>query len=134
MAVRDALRNKGGWPLHQDVFCISEGQQGKYYVIERHQCPYAKTDAYDSYRRHEGNKCKRYKDKDRIEEAVKSFEKAIKINKNLPEAHEELGMIYYRKLKDNDKALYHFERLLSLNPGHPDAESINDIIRLLKSR
>jgi len=58
----------------------------------------------------------------------------VQLNKRMIDAHEELGMIYYRKLDNNEKAVYHFEKLLSLQPNHPRADKIQDIINLLKNK
>ena len=61
-----------------------------------------------------------------------SFKKSLQINASQIEAHEELGMIYYRNLKNNQKAIYHFEKVLSMKPNHPDSDKINSILNLLK--
>jgi tetratricopeptide (TPR) repeat protein len=73
-----------------------------------------------------------YRDRGLYEEAVKSFERSVQLNQSLWAGHEELGMIFYRKLKDKQKAVFHFEKLLSMKPDHPDADKIQDIINLLK--
>jgi len=41
-------------------------------------------------------------------------------------------MIYYRRIKDKQKAISNFERVLALKPDHPNADKIQDIIGLLK--
>ncbi|HOF14071.1 MAG TPA: tetratricopeptide repeat protein, partial [Spirochaetota bacterium] len=73
-----------------------------------------------------------YREKGMYEQAANEFERSLQINSSLADAHEELGMIYYRKLKNNDKAIYHFEKLLSMKPNHPKADQIRDIIAMLK--
>jgi len=73
-----------------------------------------------------------YKNQNSYDRAASSFEKSLQINASQVEAHEELGMIYYRNLKNNQKAIYHFEKVLSMKPNHPDADKINSILNLLK--
>ena len=65
---------------------------------------------------------------------LKSFDRAVKLDTQLSDAHEELGAIYYKNLKDKTKAIYHYEKLLSMKPNHPDREKIQDIINMLKGK
>ena len=44
-----------------------------------------------------------YRDNKNYSKAAESFEKALKLRRNDHEAHYELGMIYYRNLKNNAK-------------------------------
>jgi tetratricopeptide (TPR) repeat protein len=73
-----------------------------------------------------------YRDKNDFNKSASSFEKSLQINDKQVEAHEELGMIYYRNLKDNRKAVFHFEKVISMQPNHPDADKIQNIINLIK--
>ena len=50
------------------------------------------------------------------------------------DAFYELGMIYYRSIKDKQKAISNFEKVLSLKPDHPDADKIRNIISMLKGQ
>jgi len=75
-----------------------------------------------------------YKNKNMFEKSASSFETSLQRNSNQIEAHEELGMIYYRNLKNNQKAAYHFEKVLAMNPNHPDADKINSILNLIRGR
>jgi tetratricopeptide (TPR) repeat protein len=54
------------------------------------------------------------------DKALKDFQKAIKLNPNLPQAHNGAGYSY-RKLGDYAKALEHYDRALELAPTFPDA-------------
>ena len=75
-----------------------------------------------------------YREQQNYTSAVSSFEKSLQINSNQVDPHEELGMIYYRNLKDNAKAVYHFEKVLSKKPNHPDADKMKSIIHLIKGK
>ena len=66
--------------------------------------------------------------------AAKALDRAVKLDTKLSEAHEELGTIYYRNLKNRNKALYHYEKVLALKPNHPERDKIQDIINLLESQ
>ena len=52
--------------------------------------------------------------------AIEAFDKALRVNPNNWAAHFELGLIYYNedRLSDSASAIYHFQRLLNLNPNH----------------
>ena len=75
----------------------------------------------------------RYRDSGNYADAAQSFEKSLAADSSLYDAHEELGMIYYRKIKNKEKALQHFEKLLSVKPNHPRATEIRNIISALKN-
>lgn len=75
-----------------------------------------------------------YRDQSNFNNAVSSFEKSLQINSSQVDPHEELGMIYYRNLKNNQKAVYHFEKVLSMKPNHPDADKIKSIVALIKGK
>ncbi|HQL80924.1 MAG TPA: tetratricopeptide repeat protein, partial [Spirochaetota bacterium] len=74
-----------------------------------------------------------YRDSGNYADAALSFEKSLAADGSLYDAHEELGMIYYRKIKNKEKALQHFEKLLSVKPNHPRASEIRNIISALKN-
>jgi tetratricopeptide (TPR) repeat protein len=75
-----------------------------------------------------------YRDQGNYSNAASSFEKSLQINSSQIDPHEELGMIYYRNLKDNQKAVFHFEKVLAMNPNHRDADKIKSIINLIKGK
>jgi tetratricopeptide (TPR) repeat protein len=75
-----------------------------------------------------------YRDKERFQEAANSFDRAVQLNGRYYQAHYELGMIYYRSIKDKQKAISNFEKVLSLKPDHPDADKIRNIISMLKGQ
>jgi len=74
-----------------------------------------------------------YRDKGDYNEAARELDKSLQLNAKMTAAYEELGMIYYRNLKDSSKAISNFEKLLSLEPSHPRADKIQEIINMLKS-
>ncbi|HPJ14521.1 MAG TPA: tetratricopeptide repeat protein, partial [Spirochaetota bacterium] len=73
-----------------------------------------------------------YRDKGDYAKAASSFERAVQLNGKNADAHYELGMIYYRHLKNNEKALSEFEKVLAIRPDHDDADKIRSTINLLK--
>ena len=75
-----------------------------------------------------------FRDKGSYSEAASSFEKAVQLQSNYHEAYYELGMIYYRNIKDKNKAVNNFEKVLSIKPDHPDADKIRSIISMLKGQ
>ena len=68
--------------------------------------------------------------------AIEAFDKALRVNPNNWAAHFELGLIYYNedRLSDSASAIYHFQRLLNLNPNHHMADQVKDYIKVCKVR
>ena len=51
--------------------------------------------------------------------AAQRFQQALGVNPAMAEAHYELGLLYLGQWREDDiKALYHFDRVLELNPDH----------------
>ncbi len=75
-----------------------------------------------------------YRDNKSYQRAANSFEKAAQLKRRYHEAHYELGMIYYRNIKNNSKALYHFKKVLAIKPLHNNADQIQNLINLLKKK
>lgn len=61
--------------------------------------------------------------------AVASLEKALEANPRLALAHWELGLIFCQHLSDPAGAIYHFNKLLKLQPGWRHAETARQKIR-----
>ncbi len=61
--------------------------------------------------------------------AVASLEKALEANPRLALAHWELGLIFCQHLSDPAAAIYHFNRLLKLQPQWRHAETARQKIR-----
>jgi tetratricopeptide (TPR) repeat protein len=74
------------------------------------------------------------RDKNSFQEAASSFDRATQLNGGYHQAFYELGMIYYRNIKDKQKAIANFEKVLSIKPDHPDADKIRNIISMLKGQ
>jgi len=66
-----------------------------------------------------------------IDNAIKSFEKAIKLDEKFAKAYYQLGMSYLNK-GVNDKAIACFKKYLELNPDGKDTETAKSIIETLK--
>ena len=75
-----------------------------------------------------------YRDKGSYSDAAASFERATQLKPNYYESFYELGMIYYRNIKDKQKAITNFEKVLSIKPDHPEADKIRNIISLLRTQ
>jgi superkiller protein 3 len=54
-----------------------------------------------------------------VDEAIPQFQKALEINPNNPEAHQNLGKALLAK-GQVDEAIAHFQRALEISPNYPD--------------
>ena len=59
-----------------------------------------------------------------MENAIASFEEAVRLDPNFAEAHGNLGMIYTQV--DKTRALGHFENAIKANPNSAILKSLND--------
>jgi tetratricopeptide (TPR) repeat protein len=64
-------------------------------------------------------------------QAVKILEKAVQLKPNDAEAHLELANLYLHKVKNREKALFHYRRVLMINPAHQDGQRIRKAITML---
>lgn len=65
------------------------------------------------------------------DEAIESFEKALKIDPDMADAHYNLGLLYENVERDQDKAVGHYRRYLKLVPDSLDRDEIQaSIMRL----
>ena len=76
---------------------------------------------------------KYYKD-NKIQEAIRLFSKAVKLDSGSAEIHKNLGALFYYDLKDYQKALLHFQRSLELSPNQKQAETLKGLVGVLKRR
>jgi len=62
--------------------------------------------------------------------AVEAFQKALEANPHNASAHKKLGFLYDREdeVRDHWAAIYHYRRLLALNPDDKHADIIRDAI------
>lgn len=65
-------------------------------------------------------------------EAIKEYERVLELRPNDPETHYNLGILYDDYLKDREKALYHYQKYLSVNPKAPDAKKVESYILSLE--
>jgi tetratricopeptide (TPR) repeat protein len=75
-----------------------------------------------------------YKDQGLYDQAIASFEQVLEINPQLAIPHLNLATVYLTKKKDTEKALYHFERALEIEPDFPNIESLRKTFEELKSK
>jgi tetratricopeptide (TPR) repeat protein len=61
-----------------------------------------------------------YERKNQIEKAIAAYERAIFVEPNDPTPYYNLGGVYYKTLKDRDKALKYYLKARDLNPMEPD--------------
>jgi tetratricopeptide (TPR) repeat protein len=74
----------------------------------------------------------------RPEEAVKDFESSLGLRElpprgrfNYADVHLMLGKVYQEKLHRNAPALHHYKEVLRLDPGHPQRDALEKMIRYL---
>ena len=67
----------------------------------------------------------------RYEEARQAYEKAARINPDYTNPHVNLGVMYLERYGDRAKALYHFRRVLEIDPTNVQAEAIKKKVREL---
>jgi tetratricopeptide (TPR) repeat protein len=75
-----------------------------------------------------------YRGKGQYDQTIATFNRMLKINPNRALPHVNLAITYLYQIKDNKKALYHFERALALDPNFPHAEAIRKQIEELKKQ
>jgi len=75
---------------------------------------------------------KAYKDKGEYDNAIAAFSKTIELHPNLAIPHLNIAIIYLYQKQDRQKALYHFERALELEPNFPQAASVRKKIEEIK--
>lgn len=61
-------------------------------------------------------------------EAIKEYERVLELRPSDAETHYNLGVLYDDYIKDRDKALYHYQKYLAINPKSPDAKSVESYI------
>lgn len=73
-----------------------------------------------------------YNDLDRGDDAIREFETAIRIKPHYANAHLNLGAVIFKQKKDKEKALFHLEESLKLDPQQEQAAGIQGLIRQMK--
>ena len=56
---------------------------------------------------------------------------ALKLKPNDADIHFDLGGFYLTRLYDKNRAIFHLKKSLELNPDHPRAEQIRNVIKIL---
>lgn len=65
-------------------------------------------------------------------EAIKEYERVLELRPSDSETHYNLGVLYDDFLKDREKALYHYQKYLTINPKAPDAKKVETYILSLE--
>lgn len=65
-------------------------------------------------------------------EAIGEYEQVLELRPSDPETHYNLGVLYDDYVRDREKALYHYQRYLSVNPKAPDAKKVETYILSLE--
>jgi protein O-mannosyl-transferase len=65
-------------------------------------------------------------------QAAEQYEKALRIDPGLHDAHRSLGLLFAQRLGDPARAVEHLEASLRLDPGQPGAEDLRRLLRSLK--
>lgn len=67
------------------------------------------------------------------EKALENLSKAEALASGSPDVHYELGKLYLLLYRDTNRAIEHFQRVLQINPNHPQKEKIKATLKKLKS-
>lgn len=65
-------------------------------------------------------------------EAIKEYERVLELRPNDSETHYNLGVLYDDYLRDREKALYHYQKYLAINPKSADAKKVETYILSLE--
>ncbi|MCP4653539.1 MAG: tetratricopeptide repeat protein [Candidatus Omnitrophica bacterium] len=65
-------------------------------------------------------------------EAIESWENALRIDSSDFDAHYNLAVIYETKKKNTNKAVFHYNKYLQLNPDEADCSEIREKLRKLR--
>ncbi len=68
----------------------------------------------------------------RYKESITEYEKALELMPNDPDTHYNLGVLYDDFMKDRNKALYHYQKYITVNPKAPDAKKVENYILSLE--
>lgn len=68
----------------------------------------------------------------RHKEAIQEYERVLELMPNDPETHYNLGILYDDYFKDREKALFHYQKYLAVNPKAPDAKKVETYILALE--
>lgn len=64
-------------------------------------------------------------------QAVRMLEKALQLKPKDMKANLELANLYLHKVKNREKALFHYRKVLMINPAHQDGQKIRKTISML---
>lgn len=65
-------------------------------------------------------------------EAIKEYQRVLELRPNDSETHYNLGVLYDDYLRDREKALYHYQKYLAINPKSADAKKVETYILSLE--
>jgi len=68
----------------------------------------------------------------KFKEAIQEYEAVLELRPSDPPTHYNLGVLYDDYLKNREKALYHYQRYLSVNPKAMDAKKVESFILSLE--
>ncbi len=77
---------------------------------------------------------KAYKDKGEYDQAIQIFRKTIELHPHLAIPHLNIAIIYLFQKNDREKALYHFEKALDVEPNIPQAAAVRKKIAEIKGQ
>lgn len=74
---------------------------------------------------------KSYEEKGLFKGALGAYLGALRLKPNDADIHFDLGGFYLTRLYDKNRAIFHLKKSLELNPDHPRAEQIRNVIKIL---
>jgi cytochrome c-type biogenesis protein CcmH/NrfG len=69
-----------------------------------------------------------------VSEAVTQFEETLRIQPNHPQTLFNMGIVMLEQLNDPAGAIEYWERMIELNPGHPQTPMVQEQIERLKTQ
>ncbi len=70
----------------------------------------------------------------KIEDAIKTYQQILKKNPGIAGVHKNLGLIYAQHQPNIQKAIFHFEKSLDLDPQQPEAPIIQNVLLEMKNQ
>ncbi|MCH7768881.1 MAG: tetratricopeptide repeat protein, partial [Nitrospinae bacterium] len=64
----------------------------------------------------------------RFRETIEELERTVGIDPSMAVAHKNLGLLYWKTMRDAVRARHHLKRVLDIAPNHPEAPAIRRLL------